>query len=256
MKRNYVLGISALLLFCTVSVTNAQDSERKLGTHNSMTYQKPSGDWKKITMWPFAKCQSLTYEQQYDFGVRLFDLRIRFINNIPYFAHGELEFCGVDANTVIDFLNKKGDCAVILALENNAAIGNTQDEQFQIFCKECLEKYPNVTFTGGWAKYPGNHPTIYKFEGSGVSRDEKYKVFSELNSALDEAKQTGKGDFNKLKKGVKEFMQLPEGFAKQDNSGYWKDWLDNSSKENTILMLDFVQYGAPDSWTKKHPIKK
>lgn len=256
MKRCYLLGISAILLLFAVSLAiNAQES-RKLGTHNSMTYLKPAGDWKKIAMWPFAKCQSLTYKQQYNFGVRLFDLRIRFINNTPCFAHGELEFTSENAYTVLDFLNEKGGCAVIFALENSEKIGTSQDEQFKALCKECLVKYPNVQFSGGWAKYPGNHPTIYQFEGSGIARNENYKVFSKLNSALDDAKAKGKGDIKALGEGIKEFAQMPEGFAKQDNPGYWKEWLDDSSKENVILMLDFVQIGAPDSWVKAHPVGK
>ena len=95
----------------------AQDySKRKLGTHNSMTYMKPRTT-QMLAMWPFAKCQSMTYTEQYDFGVRFFDLRIRFIDGKPYFAHGEVEFTEVDAYTVLDYLNQKGDCAVNLVLE-------------------------------------------------------------------------------------------------------------------------------------------
>lgn len=261
MKKCYLLGISAiLLLFATSSAINAQESNRKLGTHNSMTYLKPDEgkDNKKIIkyMWALGKCQSLTYKQQYDFGVRLFDLRIRFINKTPCFAHGILEFTSENAYTVLDYLNEKGDCSVIFALENDEGIGTSQNEPFIELCKECLEKYPNVHFTGGWAKYPGNHPTIYQFEGPGVARNELYKVFTKMNAALDDAKTKGKGDIKALISGIVEFAQMPEGFAKQDNPGYWKEWLEDSSKENVILMMDFVQIGAPDSWVKAHPIGK
>ena len=50
----------------------------KLGTHNSMTYLKPTG-LVQILAWNTGKCQNLSLEEQYEFGVRFFDLRIRFV---------------------------------------------------------------------------------------------------------------------------------------------------------------------------------
>ena len=67
-------------------------------------------------------------------------MRIRFIDGKPYFAHGEVEFTEVDAYTVLDYLNQKGDCAVNLVLENTSKIGETQHEAFNALCKEALEK--------------------------------------------------------------------------------------------------------------------
>ena len=64
----------------------------KLGTHNSMTYLKPTG-LVQIIAWNTGKCQNLSLKEQYEFGVRFFDLRIRFDEEAtPYFAHGLLEF--------------------------------------------------------------------------------------------------------------------------------------------------------------------
>ncbi len=77
MKLKYVFMACMLLMALGLQ---AQDySKRKLGTHNSMTYMKPRTT-QMLAMWPFAKCQSMTYTEQYDFGVRFFDLRIRFID--------------------------------------------------------------------------------------------------------------------------------------------------------------------------------
>lgn len=252
MKKN-VFVLCALLL--SLGLATTVHAQRKLGTHNSMTYMKPCGDAKMLAMWPFAKCQGMTYTQQYDFGVRFFDLRIRFIDGTPYFAHGEVVFCEVDAYTVLDFLNRKGGCVVNMCLENTEKIGETQHEPFKALAKECEEKYPNVEFCGGWTKYPGDHPTIYNFKGTTTQREERYKVFTMLNEGLAEAKSLKKSALKKLGGGVKEFAQRPEGFAKKDNPGYWSEWLNDSSKENVILMLDFPEYGAPDSWVKDHPVK-
>lgn len=249
MKKYYVFGLCLLLMGTGVSTASAQ---RKLGTHNSMTYMKPCGDAKMLAMWPFAKCQSMTYTEQYDFGVRFFDLRIRFIDGTPYFAHGEVEFCEVDARTVLDYLNKKGDCAVNLVHENSSALGTSQYEMFKALCQECLDKYKNIQFIGGWVKYPGDHPVIFQFDGPGVNRDERYKVFTLLNEALDEVKNKKKSGLSKMGAGVKEFAQRPEGFAEKDNPGYWKEWLADPNKENVVLMLDFPEKGAPEEWVKAH----
>lgn len=253
MKLKYVFMACMLLMALGLQ---AQDySKRKLGTHNSMTYMKPRTT-QMLAMWPFAKCQSMTYTEQYDFGVRFFDLRIRFIDGKPYFAHGEVEFTEVDAYTVLDYLNQKGDCAVNLVLENTSKIGETQHEAFKALCKEAVEKYKNIHFIGGWTKYPGDHPVIYNFNTPGVNREERYKVFTLLNEAVADLQQTKKVDIDKAKAGVKEFLDRPEGFAKQDNPKYWSDWLNDSSKENVVLMLDFPEIGAPDAWVKAHTVKK
>ena len=251
MKLRYVFMLCAMLGI-TITTAMAQDySKRKLGTHNSMTYMKPRTQ-AMLVMWPFAKCQSMTYTEQYDFGVRFFDLRIRFIDGVPYFAHGEVEFAEVDAYTVLDYLNKKGDCSVNFVLENTSKIGETQHEAFKALCKEVTEKYKNIHFIGGWTKYPGDHPVIYNFNTPSVAREERYKVFTELNAAVADLQTNKKLNTDKFKSGIKEFLDRPEGFAKQDNPKYWSDWLNDSSKENIVLMLDFPELGAPDAWVKAH----
>lgn len=256
MKKFFLVGLCAVWMSLAGSPVHAQYANRKLGTHNSMTYMKPCGGAKMLAMWPFAKCQSMTYTQQYDFGVRFFDLRIRFVDGKPCFAHGEVEFCEVDAYTVLDFLNRKGGCTVNLVLENTSKIGTSQHEPFKALAGECEQKYPNVRFCGGWTKYPGDHPTIYQFKGTTDPRDERYKVFNLLNEALDDAKNKKTSALKKLGSGVKEFAQRPEGFAKTDNPGYWKEWLSDPSKENVILMLDFPEYGAPADWVETHPVSR
>ena len=47
-----------------------------IATHNSGTGEK-SGGWLSRLFFIFAKCQSKTLVEQYNAGVRLFDLRIR-----------------------------------------------------------------------------------------------------------------------------------------------------------------------------------
>lgn len=46
-----------------------------IGSHNSATGEKPVG-WLSRLLLPTAKCQTKTIVEQYNYGVRLFDLRI------------------------------------------------------------------------------------------------------------------------------------------------------------------------------------
>ena len=48
----------------------------KLASHNSLSYIKPKKWWEKLINFT-SKCQSYDIETQYEYGVRLFDIRIR-----------------------------------------------------------------------------------------------------------------------------------------------------------------------------------
>lgn len=58
-----------------------------IATHNSGTGERSGGfmSWLSI---PFSRCQNKTLWNQYNFGARLFDLRVRKIKGEWYFAHG------------------------------------------------------------------------------------------------------------------------------------------------------------------------
>lgn len=48
-----------------------------LGSHNSFSYLKPTKWWMRL-LTPWSKCQDKTIEEQYNDGVRYFDIRIAF----------------------------------------------------------------------------------------------------------------------------------------------------------------------------------
>lgn len=56
-------------------------------THNSATGEK-SGGILSLLVAPFSRCQSKSLLQQWDTGIRLYDIRIRKIGNDWFFAHG------------------------------------------------------------------------------------------------------------------------------------------------------------------------
>lgn len=65
-----------------------------LGSHNSFTYLKPKGIINKLLL-PWSKCQKLTLIEQYDKGVRYFDIRVRFKKDIgAIIVHNKTEYIG------------------------------------------------------------------------------------------------------------------------------------------------------------------
>ena len=57
------------------------------GSHNSLSYSKPKY-WYQWIFYPWARCQSKDILEQYDLGIRYFDIRVRFDkNNNIVFCH-------------------------------------------------------------------------------------------------------------------------------------------------------------------------
>ena len=93
-----------------------------LGSHNSLTYLRP----KKWWMRPFhfmARCQRASYKEQYEkYGVRVFDLRVWFTDNLDEeVRHGVMVFkaTNIFIRDFLDYLNDKGDCHLRIILEED-----------------------------------------------------------------------------------------------------------------------------------------
>ncbi|MGN0144129.1 MAG: hypothetical protein ACI398_04050 [Clostridium sp.] len=75
-----------------------------IGSHNSLSYLKPK-HWYQWIFYPWARCQSKTLKEQYDSGVRYFDIRVRFDkNNNVVFCHNNTIF-NLDRDTFCSMLN-------------------------------------------------------------------------------------------------------------------------------------------------------
>ena len=123
-----------------------------IGSHNSWSYLPPLHWW----MWPFkfmAKCQSKTIKEQYELGVRCFDLRVLFDKyGIVHVAHGFMKY-NIDSselNENLNWLNNKGDCYVRLIHEVRRKSQYTALAKicFQGFCFYVL-KYSNIKWWCG-----------------------------------------------------------------------------------------------------------
>lgn len=150
-----------------------------LASHNSMSYLPP----RKWYMKPFAfmaRCQSKSIQEQYEkYGVRLFDLRVRFNKDGEiYFAHGIVEYkCDcIGILHVLDYLDTK-NAPVRIMLENK---DGSHEEEFKEWCKYFEESYPNIKFFGGRNKWTWKQ--IYKFKNSEFDIENKYSSCNYNNS--------------------------------------------------------------------------
>lgn len=139
-----------------------------IGTHNSMTYLEPKKWWFKLCP-IFWRCQKKTIQEQWDAGVRCFDLRITFEKDgTPVFAHGIVKLKGDVYKTIneIDSLVGKR----IVAFNNYAVYVRivcedlTKDESiaenFNRLCLELLKTDYIVPFEG---RRKGDWKLLYSF---------------------------------------------------------------------------------------------
>lgn len=147
----------------------------KLGSHNTMTYLTP----KRWYMRPFsfiARCQQITIKQQYDMGIRLFDLRISFDNKgMPVFSHGMMDYKGNNIYNVAKFLNDMArlemdviHVRVILERDNDVL----DKDRFTTLCSMLEEKFRYVAFFDG--RYKKTWETLYEFKSEEPTYIDRY----------------------------------------------------------------------------------
>lgn len=86
-----------------------------LGSHNSWSFLTPIKTLHKLIAFT-ARCQRVDIKTQYEkYGVRCFDLRIRFINNVPYVVHNFIVYCSlINIAPDLEYLNSKGNVSIRL----------------------------------------------------------------------------------------------------------------------------------------------
>lgn len=118
-----------------------------IGSHNTMSYMKPKKWWMRLFRF-MAKCQDKTIQEQYEFGARLFDIRLVFDKdgNVG-FAHGLIDFEG-DLDNILSYLDSCRDKIYVRIL-------NERNKNFDLFKKKCMQiqlKYRHIIFYGGQNK--------------------------------------------------------------------------------------------------------
>ena len=148
-----------------------------LGSHNSWSFLPPKHWWQK----PFgfmAKCQDLNIQQQYEAGVRCFDLRIRFNegDTSPIVCHGKIEYdiSPEELYSNLRWLNGKKNVyiRVIHEARTNSQYSAYSKTFFRMFCDDVTTKLKNIKFWCGRSLYNWKNPD-YEFKYS-PSCKEKY----------------------------------------------------------------------------------
>lgn len=125
-----------------------------LGSHNSWSYLPPRRWWMKPIGF-MAKCQRVDIRTQYEkYGVRCFDLRVRFNKyGLGIVAHGIVEYCFTASKIYEDlaWLDAQGDCYVRVVHEVRSAkqYKNRQRNLFRHFCERLEDEYKNIRFWCG-----------------------------------------------------------------------------------------------------------
>lgn len=136
----------------------------KLASHNSWSYLPPMKWWMR----PFAfmaKCQSKNIREQYEAGVRLFDLRIRFDKcGRTILAHGLIEYDASGLEDDLRWLNNQLDNITVQVVWE---ISHDVKDEWDLFGAECFrfrQRYRNLTFVCGCRKFDWKR--IYNFHTS------------------------------------------------------------------------------------------
>ena len=142
-----------------------------LGSHNSLSYLPIKG-WMKILK-PWVQCQSLNIEEQYNKGVRYFDLRLRKDNNNNWwYCHNAAKFILMDINDdIISFLaEKKVYVRILLDVRTEPKDGNSLKLDFLNLC-DYLETHKGLNIDSiivfwEWKEYGERKIQQYEYHSS------------------------------------------------------------------------------------------
>lgn len=137
----------------------------KIASHNSWSYLTLKTWWMKLIRFA-ARCQDVSVYEQYDLGVRGFDLRVRFDeHNQPQLVHGCVVYkSAVSICEYLYDLNCKKDVyiRVILDVRTKKQYTVRQIDNFKDFCSAIEDMFPNIKFYCGDCLY--NHINLYDFK--------------------------------------------------------------------------------------------
>lgn len=191
-----------------------------IGSHNSLSYNRPRQWWLHPFAW-VGRCQSLTIPEQWNLGVRYFDIRVRFKGIKIISGHGLIDY---DVNVIewLGYLNRRANsekekCVVRIMLETK---GKKDDARFKCYVKVWKVFYSNLIFVGGLRKEP--FEVIAGVDS--VQEEHCYQLFQDYSA---------KTWWQKLK-GLK--FPYPRYWAKRKKNEYRQ-----SAKDGVYTILDFVE---------------
>lgn len=178
----------------------------KLGTHNSLSYCKPQWYFRLFNF--IGKCQDLNIYEQYEAGVRYYDIRVKFKKDKIVSGHGLLTY-NINVEDVLDFLNDQATCNVRIVLETNLFSSKKDESKLLDTMEKWLNKYTAITFTGCYKKKPWTR--------------------------LIEMEEIPYKDCFEFYKGKNLKFPYPRYYAKKKNKGYWKQ-----VNDKYYSIMDFI----------------
>lgn len=199
------------------------------GTHNSCTFAKFAGNIFQKALEPKSTCQRINLYEQYDMGVRYFDLRPKCSwrhgtatdDGYTYHGWGKYKF---SVETALDIINKFPErCYVRLYHEGDSL------DAFVHFVKRCKEKYTNILYYNTWGRGYSHQAVIDKMKEIGCPEDVS------LRDGLIE--RQCHGDF-----GANLLISSPLGWAQDHNVEYYNKYKQEAENSGTdqLCIFDFV----------------
>lgn len=123
----------------------------KIATHDSATGERGQGLLSYLVT-PFAKTQSKTIKEQYEAGCRMFDIRVKLIDDTWYCAHGIWHTERTAYDILEEINNFEESCYVTLTYEGNS------DNLFEysLFVDSTRHRLKNIIWGGVAIKYGKN----------------------------------------------------------------------------------------------------
>lgn len=211
-----------------------------LGSHNSLSYDTPISWWMKLINFT-SKCQSLNLKEQFDYGVRLFDIRVDLLDienpaswDYARGSHGIVTY-NIFVNDALNYLNDKAKTTkdpvyVFLNVENLKYEGDEYIDNFIDYFKFMKNRYKNLIFCGGYRKHPWIK--IVHCEDPDIDM-----LFWEFYNYKYQSRFK-----NKIKLLVQNILHFsPKYWAKKNNNVY-KYIYETGTVDERVIMLDYVQY--------------
>ena len=142
-----------------------------LGSHNSWSFLPPRKWWQKALAFT-ARCQRLNIQQQYEAGVRCFDLRLRRINGDWHVVHNSFDYANLDVPSFMGprvwrdllGLDFKGDCLVRVVHDVRREKDYKEEDvkEFRSLCHDLQREFKHIKFWCGRNLY--NWQVDYDFD--------------------------------------------------------------------------------------------
>lgn len=188
-----------------------------LGSHNTLTYNKIRG-WRKL-LTPWSKCQEVDYKKQYELGVRYFDIRIKFINNLPVAVHNKnvYKFGHTELDEMFSWMNEKGDCyfRIVLDIRKTPKDADEQGDLFEKYIANIEGKYPNINIDEALIAWDYTHTRL----------DREHKYIYEKHASVTSNWEA---------------IKTPKHYAKQHNGIVRYSYKATLKSDNSALLIDFV----------------